>query len=154
MRPLTKCQPHLWRELDGTPSIIVIDTENGSYYRASEADARIAELEKRVAMLADQVVIRGRRMFELEAERDSLKVDRSLALEAVATAEAERDAVRADAERLLEAARRYYEGWCQDEASDEPEDGSDRCRWTGCTVEQRDAARALRAAIDAARSKP
>jgi hypothetical protein len=89
VRPLTKCQPHLWRELDGTPSIIVIDTENGSYYRASEADARIEELEKRVAMLADQVVIRGRRMFELEAERE---------------------AARADAERLragLETARDY-----------------------------------------------
>lgn len=50
---------------------------------------------------------------------------------------------------VVEAARRYYEGWCQDEASDEPEDGSDRCRWTGCTVEQRDAARALRDAIAA-----
>lgn len=45
MKPLTKCQPYLWRELDGTPSIVVIDTESGSYYRASEADARIAELE-------------------------------------------------------------------------------------------------------------
>jgi hypothetical protein len=48
---------------------------------------------------------------------------------------------------VVEAARRYYEGWCQDEASDEPEDGSDRCRWTGCTVEQRDAARDLRDAL-------
>jgi hypothetical protein len=45
VKPLTKCQPYLWRELDGTPSIVVIDTESGSYYRASEADARIAELE-------------------------------------------------------------------------------------------------------------
>lgn len=50
---------------------------------------------------------------------------------------------------VVEAARRYYEGWCQDEAGDEPEDGSDRCRWTGCTVEQRDAARALRDALAA-----
>lgn len=45
VKPLTKCQPYLWRELDGTPSIVVIDTESGSYYRASEADARFAELE-------------------------------------------------------------------------------------------------------------
>ena len=63
-----------------------------------------------------------------------------------------KDAAALNAQQgVVEAARRYYEGWCQDEASDEPEDGSDRCRWTGCTVEQRDAARALRDAIAAMR---
>ncbi len=43
----------------------------GKWYAKDEADARIAELEKRVVMLAEQVVIRGRRLFELEAERDA-----------------------------------------------------------------------------------
>jgi hypothetical protein len=48
---------------------------DGKWYAKDEADARIEELEKRVAMLADQVVIRGRRMFELEAERDAARAD-------------------------------------------------------------------------------
>ena len=66
MKPLTKCQPYLWRELDGTPSIVVIDTESGSYYRASEADARIAELEaERDAARADVTALQ----FSVDQQR-------------------------------------------------------------------------------------
>ncbi len=82
MKPLTKCQPYLWRELDGTPSIVVIDTESGSYYRASEADARIAELEaeakssRTIALQAVAEVQAERiRARELEAERDAARAE-------------------------------------------------------------------------------
>ena len=92
MKPLTKFQPYLWRELDGTPSIVVIDTESGSYYRASEADARIRHWQDEALCAEEAALSHAKRIAELEAERDSLKVDRSLALEAVATAEAERGA--------------------------------------------------------------
>jgi len=81
VKPLTKCQPYLWRELDGTPSIVVIDTESGSYYRASEADAVIRELE------AEKVAYLKRRLEVLREDNVALR--------------AERDAARADAERLL-----------------------------------------------------
>jgi len=82
VKPLKKCQPYLWRELDGTPSIVVIDTESGSYYRASEADARIAELEaeakssRTIALQAVAEVQAERiRARELEAEREAARAE-------------------------------------------------------------------------------
>lgn len=88
MKPLTKCQPHLWRELDGTPSIVVIDTEDGNYYRASEADARLAELRAQLA------IAEGQRDGE-RALKSLLELEIVACNAAIEQAEAERDAARA-----------------------------------------------------------
>jgi hypothetical protein len=76
VKPLTRYEPHarLERWSDDWYGDMR-KSDDGHWYAKDEADARIAELEKRVAMLADQVVIRGRRMFELEAERDAARAD-------------------------------------------------------------------------------
>ena len=128
-KPLTKCQPHLWRELDGTPSIVVLDTENGSYYRASEADARIAELEAEREALRVECDGWARERDEAVAERDAANkriVELSetwtdergevwspptawayaQACKALHATKAERDAARADAERYRQDAER------------------------------------------------
>lgn len=75
MKPLTKCQPYLWRELDGTPSIVVIDTESGSYYRASEADARIRHYQDEALCAEEAAMSHAKRIAELEAERDAARAD-------------------------------------------------------------------------------
>jgi hypothetical protein len=82
VKPLTKCQPYLWRELDGTPSIVVIDTESGSYYRASEADARIRHYQDEALCAEEAAMSHAKRIAELEAERDAARaeLDRKRAL--------------------------------------------------------------------------
>jgi hypothetical protein len=86
-KPLTKCQPHLWRELGiGTPSLVVIDTEDGNYYRASEADARIRHYQDEALCAEEAAMSHAKRIAELEAEREAARAD------------AER--LRQDAERL------------------------------------------------------
>jgi hypothetical protein len=121
VKELTKCQPRLWRELGiGTPSIVVIDTEDGNYYGASEADARIRHFQDEELCAEEAAMTHAQRIAELEpsakwfgevmamlhgdgghylakhgAEKAALDaVDKYHALVA------ERDAARADAERL------------------------------------------------------
>lgn len=96
MRPLTKCQPHLWRELDGTPSIVVIDTESGSYYRASEADARIRHYQDEALCAEEAAMSHAQRVAELERD---LKTLAEASRNRIAELQTERDAARADAER-------------------------------------------------------
>jgi hypothetical protein len=96
VRPLTKCQPHLWRELDGTPSIVVIDTESGSYYRASEADARIRHYQDEALCAEEAAMSHAQRVAELERD---LKTLAEASRNRIAELQTERDAARADAER-------------------------------------------------------
>jgi hypothetical protein len=75
VKPLTKCQPYLWRELDGTPSIVVIDTESGSYYRASEADARIRHYQDEALCAEEAAMSHAKRIAELEAASDAARAE-------------------------------------------------------------------------------
>lgn len=60
------------------------------------------------------------------------------------------DALQGEVSRLraiADAARVYFDGYCQDEASDEV-DGNGRGRWTGCHSHQIRDARALKEALN------
>lgn len=96
----------------------------------------IADAEKflRAAKVGTELSLARAAVAAVYAERDAL-------LRRVAELETERDALR-DVERCAMA---YYQGWVQDEASDEG------VEWTGCSHEQHFAARALRDSL--ARSK-
>jgi hypothetical protein len=127
VKELTKCQPRLWRELGiGTPSIVVIDTEDGNYYRASEADARIRHHQDEALCAEEAAMTHAQRIAELEPSAKwfgevmaMLHGDgghylakhgaEKAALDAVAKYHAlvaEREAARADAERYRKDAER------------------------------------------------
>lgn len=134
------CEPWLeyeQSEVDALPAVCVAEP----LYSA----ATVAELRAEVERLA--LAWRSERDASQEYARDCLVANKMLV-----AAERRVGELEAEVERLRvveSAARIYFDGYCQDEASDEV-DANGRGRWTGCPAYQISDAAALRDALTGA----